>query len=125
MQADQIAVIVEARPTSCIARSAGRSRAPDLPRGVQISLIGVSGKDLGDLDRLVHVVLRAAAPAEAAAEVEAMDFALVERNAEDSDNAASDASRFCVGTQASARSAESFTVQFIVSSGACARNGVE
>ena len=42
-----------------------------------------------------------------------------------SDNAASDASRFCVGTQASALPAESFTVQFITSIVACARKGVE
>ena len=41
-----------------------------------------------------------------------------------SDRAASDASEFCVGTQHSARSAESFTVQFIGSIVAWARNGV-
>src|SRR5215472_9313627 len=41
-----------------------------------------------------------------------------------SDSAASDASEFCVATQHSARSAEIFTVQFIGSIVACARNGV-
>ena len=41
-----------------------------------------------------------------------------------SDSAASEASEFCVGTQHSARSAEIFTVQFIGSIVAWARNGV-
>ena len=40
-----------------------------------------AGEFLGDRHRLMHVVLRAAAPAEAAAEVVAVDFALGERNA--------------------------------------------
>ena len=44
---------------------------------------------------------------------------------ESSDSAASEASRFCVGTQHSALSAESFTVAFIISMQACERNGVE
>ena len=39
------------------------------------------GECLGDLDRLVDIILRAAAPAEAAAEVVSMDFAFVERDA--------------------------------------------
>ena len=36
---------------------------------------------LGDLDRLVDIVLRAAAPAEAAAEIVPVHFAFIERNA--------------------------------------------
>ena len=72
----------------------------------------------------MDIVLRAAAPSKSAAEVMAVDLHLASGMPEDFDSAASDASRFCVGTQASARSADSFTVQFIISSGACARNGV-
>ena len=44
---------------------------------------------------------------------------------EDSDSAASEASRFCVGTQHSALSFVSFTVAFIISMQAWDRNGVE
>ena len=42
-----------------------------------------------------------------------------------SDSAASEASAFCVGTQASALSAVMRTVQFIGSMVACARKGVK
>ena len=80
MQADQIAVIVEARRQLAL-----RDRAVEIVR-----LIFLAGPDhldrrirerFRDLGRLVDIVLRAAAPAEAAAEVKAMDFALAERNA--------------------------------------------
>ena len=43
-------------------------------------MTGTSGNCLGDFDRLVDIVLRAAATAEAAAEIMPVDFAFVERN---------------------------------------------
>jgi len=73
----------------------------------------------------MHVILRAAAPAEAAAEIVPVYLAFRERYAGGFDKAANEASRFCVGTQTSALSAESFTVAFITSMQACERNGVE
>ena len=67
-----------ARPRTCTSRSAGRSRRSDLPRATRC-LDRHAGEFLGDRDRLVDVILGAALPSEAAAEVMAIDLALRER----------------------------------------------
>ena len=76
VQSDQVAVGVEASGQPAL-----RDRAVEVVRLILLAapdqLDRNAGKLLGDDDRLAHVVLRAAAPAEAAAEVIAVDLALV------------------------------------------------
>ena len=80
VQADQLALLVEARR-----HLAHRDRAIEIVRLILLAapdqLDRRAGKFLRDGDRLMHVILRAAAPAEAAAEIVAVHFAFRERDA--------------------------------------------
>src|SRR5947208_5328488 len=75
MQADQFAFLVEAS-----GELAHRDRAIEIVRliflAAQDQLDWSVGEFLRDRDRLMHVVLRATAPAEAAAEIVAVHLAL-------------------------------------------------
>ncbi len=78
MQADEVAVVVEAGRELAL-----RDRPVEVVRHVLLAapdhLDRNVGEVLGDGDGLMDVVLRAAAPAEAAADVGPIDLALVER----------------------------------------------
>src|SRR5439155_24307198 len=80
MQADQFAFLVEAS-----GELAHRDRAIEVVRLIFLAapdqLDWSVGEFLRDRDRLMHVVLRATAPAEAAAELVAVHLALGERDA--------------------------------------------
>ena len=80
VQARELAVGIEARRQLAL-----RDRAVKIVRLVLLAapdqLDWNTGEFLGDRHRLMHVVLRAAAPAKAATEVVAVDFAVRQRNA--------------------------------------------
>src|SRR5712691_878832 len=81
MQPDQVALLVETGGHPAL-----RDRAEEVVRLILFAAPDQLDRDagrqlLGDLDRLADVVLGAAAPAEAAAEVDAVDLALGKRHA--------------------------------------------
>ena len=124
VQADEVALRVEAGRQLAL-----RDRPVEVVRLILLAapdqLDRRAGELLGDRDRLAHVVLRAAAPAEAAAEVDAVHLAL----------ARAAGRRLPTARRARPRRSASAprpppcrrvkrTVQFIGSMQACARNGV-